>query len=481
LQKIGNTNQTGYGCIWNKMEHYEKFHASFAKAVERFKSWDSSATIQVISHLDADGISSCAILTAALNRENRKYVITIMPQLARENIQDFADNEYLYIMFTDLGSGILDDITNLMKNKEVIVLDHHSLVEAEADNVVHINPHLFGIDGSGEISGSGVAYLFAKELNPENTALAHIAIIGALGDIQEDNGFTHLNDEILQDAVSAGKMEVQTNLNVFGMQTRPIHKVLEYTSDPYIPGISGNESGAVQFLNELGINPKDGMKWRRMIDLDKEEMQKLIAGIVMKRIGEENPEDIIGKSYILVTEEEGSPMRDAKEFATLLNACGRMDKASFGIGACLGIKEDRKKALDTLAEYRKEIVMALRWFEDSKDVMEKGNGYVLMNAKDQVNPTIIGTVASIISKSNGFADKTFVMSLARTEDEMTKVSLRISGLNREEINLREIVKEIAETVGGEAGGHMNAAGALIETSKEELFITSARDILSKAG
>ena len=48
-------------------------------------------------------------------------------------------------------------------------------------NFVQVNPHLFGIDGATDVSGSGVAYFAAKAVNPANVDLAPIALVGALG------------------------------------------------------------------------------------------------------------------------------------------------------------------------------------------------------------------------------------------------------------------------------------------------------------
>ena len=70
--------------------------------------------------------------------------------------------------------------------------------------------------------------------------------------VKENNGFkSELNNLILEDAINAGKLEIAIGLRTFGMQTRPINKVLEYTTDPYIPGVTGSESGAKKFLEEL--------------------------------------------------------------------------------------------------------------------------------------------------------------------------------------------------------------------------------------
>ena len=69
---------------------YERFYKEIEKAAAKFKSWDKSKTIRLISHLDADGISAAAVIIHLLNQENRKYTISILPQLDRETIQKLA-------------------------------------------------------------------------------------------------------------------------------------------------------------------------------------------------------------------------------------------------------------------------------------------------------------------------------------------------------------------------------------------------------
>jgi RecJ-like exonuclease len=462
------------------MDSYERFHDSIKKAAAKFKSWDKNQTIRLISHLDADGISASAVIINLLNQENRKYAISILQQLDKETILKLSKEKYKHIIFTDLGSGQLKDINEDLKDKEIIILDHHEPEKVKInENIMHINPHLFKIDGSKEISGSGVVYLFACSVNPKNQELAHLPIIGAIGDIQEEGGFLKLNKKILDTALKQEKIKTMQGLRLFGAQTKPLHKVLEYSTDPYIPGVSGSESGTIQFLHQIGVEPKKGNAWKKLVDLDKEEMKKLVAGIIMKRFEEDSPDDVLGNIYILPNEKKGSPTRDAREYATLLNACGRMGRASAGIGLCLGIEKDSRMAFQTLAEYKKEIVNALKWYEknhDSKKII-KGKKYMILNAKDEIMSTIIGTLASIISKSNELDEDTYILSLARTGNGTAKVSLRFSGQRDKEIDLREIVKKIVSKVGGEAGGHMFAAGASIPIEKEDEFVKTAKEIL----
>jgi single-stranded DNA-specific DHH superfamily exonuclease len=104
---------------------------------------------------------------------------------------------------------------------------------------------------------------------------------------------------------------------------------------------------------------------------------------------------------------------------------------------------------------------------------------MIINAKDKIIPTIIGTLASMITKSNIVKEGTYVLAMARLIEGTTKSSLRFAG-KRKDVDLREIVKEIIENLkSGEYGGHKNAAGTLVETEKEAEFLSVAKDVLEK--
>lgn len=460
---------------------YEEFEQHIKGIADKFRAIDKKETIRLVSHLDADGIAAASIMIRLLNKDNRKYSISIVQQLTEPVIKALAKESYNYFVFTDLGSGQLNLIKEFLKDKKIFILDHHKPEDVEAENIYHVNPHLFGIDGSLEIAGSGVVYLFASEVNNELENLAHVAVIGAIGDIQEEHGFSKINNGILEKAIELGKIKVIKGIRVFGAQTRPLHKVLEYSTNPYIPGVSGSESGAIQFLQQIGINPKSGNGWAKLVHLSDDDLKKLATGIIMKRLNENKPEDILGNVYILPQEDKESPTRDAKEFATLLNACGRLGKASLGIGTCLGDKKIKERAIRSMVDYKRELVNALKWYDENQesDNVIKGDGYVIINTKDNILPTIVGTVASIISKSGNIKDGSFVMSMADLLDGNTKISLRIASYKPKDIDLREIVKEITDKVGGEAGGHMHAAGAIIKNEKEDEFIKTAKFVLKE--
>lgn len=477
---------------------YTSFKSYLKHIAEKFRLWDPNATYRLISHLDADGISAAAIMIKLLTLMNRKYTVSILPYLDKPTLEKLKKEEYEHYIFTDLGSGSYNTIKEMFDKEFVLILDHHALHEKnenkdydallqelklkanENPKILHANPHMFDIDGGNEISGSGVSFLFSRKIHRDIDSVAHVAIIGAMGDVQEDHGFKQLNNEILDIAKEQKTIKVIQGLRLFGVQTRALHKVLEYCSEPYLPGVTGSESGAVQFLYNIGINPRSDHGYKKLIHLSDNDMQKLVTGLVLKMQNNIEAHKIIGPVYIIKNERKESPTRDAKEFATLLNACGRLQKASLGIGVCLNISSMKKKALELLSSYKMEIVKSLKWVENKmqgsmKSINDSTGGEVytlsnaiIINAKTDIRPTMIGTITSIFSRSNLVKDEMFLLGLSRYEDGNTKISLRSKNANED---LKSIVEKVVNKLEkGEAGGHSKAAGAVIPTMEEPLFL-----------
>lgn len=486
---------------------YECFKDYLSYMAEQFSFWDPNASYRLISHLDADGVSAASIMIKLLTIMNRKYTVSILPYLDKRSLEKLKNEGYDHYIFLDLGSGHEDLIKELFSSKFVMILDHHEFKKNAHDDdaalkdyeivfqelklnvnknpkLLHANPHMFDIDGGTEISGAGITFLFSRKINREMDKIAHIAIVGAIGDVQEDHGFRKLNNDILSIAIEQNTLKVIQGLRLFAVQTRPLHKVLEYCTDPYLPGISGNESGALQFLYNLGINPKSDNGFKKLIHLSENDQQKLVAGIMLKteRL---DAHKIIGPVYILRNELKESPTRDATEFSTLLNACGRLQKASLGIGVCLNVESIKKKAFELLSNYKQEIVKSMKWVEfrllgriqkeASTGELVRMSNAIIINARNDIKPTMIGTVTSIFSRSNLIQDGTFLLGLSRYDDGNTKVSLRAK--NMQNYNLKDVLsKAMSRLQNGETGGHNNAAGAVISTLEEDVFIDAVKKV-----
>jgi nanoRNase/pAp phosphatase (c-di-AMP/oligoRNAs hydrolase) len=71
-----------------------------------------------------------------------------------------------------------------------------------------------------------------------------------------------------------------------------------------------------------------------------------------------------------------------------------------------------------------------------------------------------------------YKEGTIIITMAYNQDKI-KVSSRMCGRDKQESdprNLRELMNEITELLGGESGGHKFAAGCVINKNQEEAFI-----------
>jgi single-stranded-DNA-specific exonuclease len=443
---------------------------------------DAKKPVRVIGNLDTDGITSASIICKALSRKKINYSVSIVKQVNDELIKALKNEEYEIVIFTDLASAFVNKINEELES-EVFILDHHypEATEKKVGRVRQINPHIFKVDGTKDVSAAGVAYYFSKALDEKNLDLSYLALVGAIGDMQENMGFRGLNLSILEDAIKGGFVEVKETLRLFGMQTKPIHKVLEYSTNPYIPGVTGNEKEAIKFIEEVGISLYDNAhNFRKLVNLSEQEVDKLVNAINIKKVSGTD-DSMVGPVFLLKGEEEGSLKKDLREFSTLLNSCGRMGWPSLGIGVCLGDKKATIKAYDILKNYRKEIIDALNWFYENRrtDKIIEKKGYVVILAESNIRDTIIGTLASLLAKSKVYEDGTVIMSTAYTLDGFIKVSLRITGNSDSNVDLRIIVKEIITDSDGYGGGHKLAAGASIPQEKEDIMVRNALSVLDK--
>jgi single-stranded-DNA-specific exonuclease len=467
-----------------------KFETLIQESLRAAEFIEHAKHVRVVSHYDADGITSAAIVVKALEREGKPFHLTIVKQLSEQLVGELSSERGDLILFTDTGAGFLSEIQEALPGR-VVILDHHQTQgEISEDNqgrIVHVNPVTFGIEE--DISGSGVTYLCMRALNPENRDLSEFAIIGAIGDSQTGSigphwGLLGLNKEILKDAEITRKIKVTKGLRLWGRYTRPVHKALQFSVDPYIPEVSGSETGAIHFLQETGIELKrpDG-SWRTLAGLSDDEMRKLSSGIIKERIrsGSDNPDWIFGDVYELIDKDE--EFRDANEFATVLNGCGKMEQSYVGIAICLNNKEYYPDVRKILESYRREVGRGVDWIRSNPKAIRATDHADYILAGNRISEHIISNVVSIINKSCLLPDdcRKPVFAFADTEDGRVKVSARMDdSLAERGLNLKEVLETVTRTTGGEGGGHIAAGGATIPKEGLETFIRMSQELIRES-
>ncbi len=424
-------------------------------AIQRIDELSKTKPIQIISHFDTDGITSAAIFARALHRWNKKFSLKIVKGLDEDFIKSLPEDNVL--IFLDLASGSLKHLKE--KKTEVFIFDHHEIIDPIPENIMIINPVLHNKE---PISGAAVCYLFAKELSEENLDSANLAVVGMVGDSLEKD-LCKDYDNILKDA----EIVIKKGLLLYP-STRPLDKALEYSSGLYINGITGSYKGVIDLLREADIAKIDG-RFKSLYELTEEEMSRLITSVMLRMVGHKDASSLIGNLYLVKI---FNKLEDAREFSALINACSRMDNPKVALGFCLGNRKYIEEAEKIYIEYKQHLVSALRYVSESEKI--SGKNYTIINARDNIKDTIIGTVASIISRSPLYSEGTIIVALAYNEDKI-KVSARIVG--KEGRNVREVLNRVVVPLGGEVGGHSNAAGCLISKEKENKFIEELQKVL----
>jgi single-stranded-DNA-specific exonuclease len=375
-----------------------------------------------------------------------------------------------------------------------VIADHHQ--PADAETHYHCNPLLEGIDGASELSGAGTAYLLARALatvasggagNPNGTAnrdLAPLAVVGAVGDMQASGGELHgANAAIVEEGEAAGVLETATDLALYGRQTRPLPKFLEYASDVRIPGITGDERGTLAFLDglDLDLHDADG-EWRPWADLTSEERETVASSLLQRAVERgvrpRKVDSLVGTTYTLCEEAVGTALRDASEFSTLLNATARYERADVGLAVCLGNRDgalDRARSL--LSNHRRNLSEGLNRVKERGVTREAHCQW--FHAESEIRPTIVGIVAGMAVGVDGVERGVPILAFAN-DDEGVKVSARgTPGLVRQGLDLSAVMGEAAPAVGGEGGGHDVAAGATIPVGSEEAFVEHADGVIGE--
>jgi len=435
--------------------------------------------ILLLSHYDADGLSAVGIMGASLARMKANLQLRVIRELDPPTLDDALRTDPDFLALTDIGSGQLEHLGQRIRKLEVLVIDHHPSVGKPASRIFQLNPHDFGINGATEISGAGLAYLVARSLSQANMDLSVLGVVGALGDIQDKNKerrLRGLNELAVQDAVNKGHLRTDRDLLFFGRETRPIHRALALTTTPYLPCLSGEEDNCAALLTSRRIPLKDGDRWRTMSDLGHEEKQALLTAIVELLVSKgfkgSRALELIGTVYTLTNEPAGSPTRDAREFSSMLNACGRMGRQGLAVAVCLG---ERGTILDEIQEvvarYRKTLADYMDWLTQTASAVMELQVVCVVRGEDKIDESMTGALSSILSSAGHLKPNKATIVAARSRDGGVKISARVpDALLKKGVDVGLALQKAATALGGFGGGHNVAAGAHIpQGNAEELY------------
>ncbi|HML04842.1 MAG TPA: single-stranded-DNA-specific exonuclease RecJ [Methanobacterium sp.] len=453
---------------------YDIMKKAYSKAHELVQE---SEDIKIYSHIDCDGITAGSLLSLMLDKlekDNEVEFVTL------DKIDDIEIENELTI-FSDLGSGQnVDKLGN--HSSKILVLDHHPPLRPMIyDNHVsskflELNPHYYGLDGSYEVSGGGMSYLLARTFGFYD--LSWLGVLSAVGDMQNSltGKLVGLNRNILTDSINQNLVSSANDLSIYGRQTRPIFIALSYFGDVNLP-ITNNRNECIQMLKDLDIPTKNGKKARTLSDLTQGEKSRIFSELV-RMLSREVPQKYIkhvpkliaGEYYEFTDEKKYSPLRDASEFSTAVNACSRHNHPEIAFKV---LKGDRSFELDEMEyltkEHRVYLAKKMDWVREDDRIVQLENLQYFEGS--EIKSEVIGTIAGMILSYGDWRKPIIGFTPVGGDNDGIKVSLRCSRLLAYDgIHFGNIIRKVAGKVGGNGGGHSVACGAYIPGDNVDKFL-----------
>jgi len=423
------------------MKRLDKAAEAIARSILHCES------MRVISHDDADGITSAALICTALQRAGIPFQATLLNRLD-ETVLAGLDRP---VVFCDMGSGKPETISRI--KEDCFVLDHHRPVGSI--DCMHLNPHLFGIDGAFELSAAGTVYSVVRHMG-DNSDLAGLALVGAMGDRQAMIG---ANRSILDEAVSSGAVEVRAGLKM--AEDGPVEEVFAGCIEPLLDWV-GDRDAAVRFLRELGISG-------HVESLEKDDLARLSSAIALKLLmqGSFAADSIVGEVIRLRHE----VVENSLEMVQLLNACGNRDVPGLGLQICLRDESALPEARKMAAEYKDHILREIALLREESRAL-KNIRYLKMENGEA------GAIVSGLGIRYLYTDLPLIT--LNHKEGIVKISARGNRpLISRGLDLSVAMRRATGAVGGVGGGHTIASGGSIPPGSEDRFLTILDEIVGE--
>lgn len=403
--------------------------------------------MRVISHNDADGITSAGLICSALLRAGIPFHATLLNRLDASVVDGLQGP----VVFCDMGSG-KPELVSRVKG-DCFVLDHHRPVGTLG--CMHLNPHLFGIDGAFELSAAGVVYSVVRKMG-ENADLAGLALVGAMGDRQAMIG---ANRAILEEAVSQGAVEVKAGLKM--SEDGPVEEVFQRAVEPLLD-FTGDAEKTNKFLEDLRVKGD-------IQSLGRDDLSRLCTALTLKLLtqGSFAADSIIGEVIRLKKE----VVENSLEMVQLLNACGNRDLPGLGLTLCLRDRSALVDARKLASEYRAHILDEIKLLRENHQEKKFIRYLLLKNGE-------AGAVVAGLGIRYLFTDRPLIT--LNHKDDIVKISARGNKLLiNKGLDLSIALRQAADAVGGVGGGHTIASGASIPPGTEERFLGIVDEVVGE--
>ena len=414
--------------------------------------------IMIFTHNDLDGIASFEILTQLFLRLKKLFKILKVSKISDKLLEKYTSRNFDLFLFADLGASDRKKIYSILKDKEILILDHHSYDDEikESSRTCFIHPALWGGNGERDSCGSSLSFgLFLSFISHrrEIQQLLPSLFVGIVSD-KQNKPFSNFNRFLLDFFITQGM--ISKNKDMVYHSFFKAEECLAYNIYPFLKIFSGDLSQARNFLKERDIVPS--MKYLMIEPRKRKALEEEILFLLKKQ--SRNPEIWnFEKRERYFFPNLNLSFEDSEILYRFLQYFIPNFKISFS---------NRMLLSDILKFLNKNMFKLISLIPFSEIIQERKGYYYMINEKNLFS-ALVCEIAYFY-----FTDMKKPFFLFRGLNEgVIKISARSSRkLVSKGIDLSKILEKLTHSFGGNGGGHPIASGGFVSGISLEKFLIS---------
>lgn len=421
-------------------------------------------SLRLVGHYDGDGLTSSAILAVALDRAGIPFQLTNVTGLNDKLVRQLAAEAPGRVLFCDMGSG-QRGLLGRLASSQVLVVDHHLQQDERPANMIEMNAHELGVDGTYGACGASLALTLAVSLDEANWDLVQPAMAGIIADRQHLPRPRGLNEELVREGVRRGHLAPHRGLAL--PLATPLSQCLANSLDPYFVGLAGREPAAAKWLKERQLDPAATPE-----DLDEKRMRRLASELTLALLGQgatpEGVERLFFPGYRLGNYRIDRGSLDASMLAAAVNAAGREGQRALGVAAAMGDQMALQSLVELQETFDARVRQGLMELETKGTTISPRGRFQHFEAGE---PTVKGAVAGLAA-AYWLCRELPVLALSHREGKLDISSRATQLLVEQGVDLAGALAVAATSCGGQGGGHPIAAGASVDLDRKDEFLAA---------
>lgn len=259
-----------------------------------------------------------------------------------------------------------------------------------------------------------------------------------------------LHELISQDAQSGNIISINKRLSLLGANLFSISESIIYSNDPYLPGLSGNESAVDKLIAKADIEIKSGKELRKLNELSREEttdLNNLLIIFLTTQVGYQRDNLFFVKEMTqFQNENENFITNIVWDFATAVNDAINRNLSNTALAVLLGNRSNHLIKLNKIfIEERKAVSHSYQLITDKRDEIEELSCLRYFIADRKIN-WYNASITAALALSNGLVTPELPFAVVSPgPDKQMTIGIRISQ-NIISESLNSVIEKVCEKI-----------------------------------